>query len=65
MAVFPPGTPRTFRTFDDALSASPHLRVLRAMLRVGQTTLCDKTLQQSPYNSQTSVLQQDTSLKAP
>ena len=64
--MFPPGTPRTFRTFDDALSASPHLRVLRAMLRVGQTTLCDKNLQQSRCNSQTSaVLEQDTSLKAP
>ena len=46
MAVYPPGTPRAFRTFDDALSASPHLRVLRAMLRVGQPTsvtqLCSK-----------------------
>ena len=48
MAVYPPGTPRAFPTFDDALSASPHLRILRAMLKVGLTILCYRALQRSP-----------------
>lgn len=34
MSVYPPGTSRTFRTFDDALAASPYLKDLRCMLKV-------------------------------
>ena len=32
--MYPPGTPRIFRTFDDALAASPYLKDLRRMLKV-------------------------------